>query len=528
MSLKKKIAISFFISAFIIAILAAFEYINFIEIKKEIRYLEITDIVRSNSLQLRRHEKNFFLYPLKAEEESEAIRRYITEINTTLSNNPAMDKSSELSRMKDLINNYGQRFEKIKLLLKDMSGEFNKEKVFYKKYSNVFPIIELTFYERPLQGAEFLEKVFLLPPSHKLITGLKELEFEMSLLRKNGEDMINISKELDKIARENVENTIYVSRFAMLIFFPLFVIVGIGMLYHISNTVVKRLNLLIDVVEKTGKGNFSQVVTPSQKWGGDEVEVLIQKFNNMEEELVQREEELDQKNKELLQSKKLAAIGTLASGVAHELNNPLNNIYISIQVLEREIDETSSQSIRKLVTDIHGQTLRVKRIVGDLLEFARGKTPQLREVELNNLVTMAYKLVGNSADMGKVRFMLDSDPNGVIVRVDPEQIERVFINMFTNAVEAMSGEGNLTVKIVPEGDFVKIKVSDTGKGMPGKDVENIFEPFFTTKNKGTGLGLAIVFNVIKKHNGEISVQSEEGKGTTFNITLPKVGRNHGF
>jgi two-component system NtrC family sensor kinase len=528
MSLKKKIAISFFISAFIIAILAAFEYINFIEIRKEIRFLEITDTIRSNSLQLRRHEKNFFLYPLKAKEESEAIHKYIGEINTTLNNNLTMDKSAELSRMKDLINDYGQRFEKIKLLLKDMSGEFNKEKVFYKKYSNVFPIIEFTFYERPLQGAEFLEKVFLLPPSHKLIIGLKELEFEMSLLRKNGEDMINISKGLDKIARENVENTIYVSRFAMLIFFPLFVIVGIGMLYHISNTVVKRLTLLIDVVEKTGKGNFSQVVTPSQRWGGDEVEVLIQKFNNMEEELVQREEELDQKNKELLQSKKLAAIGTLASGVAHELNNPLNNIYISTQVLAKKINETSSQSIREVVADIHSQTLRVKRIVGDLLEFARGREPQLMEVELNNLITVAYKLVENSLDMGKVRFMLDSDPNGVIISADPEQIERVFINLFTNAVDAMSGKGDLIVKIISEDDFIKIKVSDTGKGMPSEAVENIFEPFFTTKDKGTGLGLAIAFNIMKKHNGEISVQSEEGKGTTFTITLPKVGRSHGF
>jgi len=120
---------------------------------------------------------------------------------------------------------------------------------------------------------------------------------------------------------------------------PSFLIVGIGTLFYISNTVVKRLGLVIDIVEKTGKGQFSLVSVPAEKWGKDEVGILIRKFNDMEEELVERDEELDTKNKELLMSKKLAAIGTLASGVAHELNNPLNNIYLSAQVLQKEVKE---------------------------------------------------------------------------------------------------------------------------------------------------------------------------------------------
>lgn len=522
MSLKKKIALSFLISTFIIASLALFEYISFIEINKEIRFLEITDTIRSKSLQLRRHEKNFFLYRLKSEKESEEIYTYIGEINTILNDNLKADRSAWLLRMKNLITIYGQRFEKINRSLTNLIEEFNKAKIPYKQYSSFFPIIEATFYERPLQGAEFLEKVFSLPPRHELIKGLRELESDMHLLRNNGEDIIDISKELDKDARENVDRLLRRSQLAIFIFFPLFFITGIGTIFFFNRDIVSRLQVLTKVIEKTGRGTFSPVDIRPGKWSkNDEVCILIQKFNHMEEQLAQRERELDQKNKELLQSKKLAAIGALASSVAHELNNPLNNIYLSVQILERGIGEDSLQSIEEIVEDIRGQTVRVKKIVGDLLEYAQGREPKVKEVELNSLINEAYRLIGRSFDIERISFVLDSDVKEVFVNADPEQMERVFINLFTNAVEAMPVKGDLTVRIAPEGDVVKIHVSDSGAGMPENNLENIFEPFFTTKNKGTGLGLAIAFNIVKKHNGHISVQSTQGKGTTFTITVPR-------
>jgi signal transduction histidine kinase len=112
-------------------------------------------------------------------------------------------------------------------------------------------------------------------------------------------------------------------------------------------------------------------------------------------------------------------------------------------------------------------------------------------------------------------------PEEIVMYADPEQLEQVFINLFTNALEAMEGSGELTVRGVEEDHQVKITVSDTGRGMSEETVEKIFEPFFSTKDKGTGLGLAIVFNIIKRHRGDIGVESSEGKGTTFFITLPK-------
>jgi signal transduction histidine kinase len=518
MSLKKKILFSFLVSVFVIVLLVGFEFINFIEIKKEILNLELADTIRSKSLQLRRHEKNFFLYP-KTKGESEAVHAYLQDLNGIVEQSrPGSRPDRLLSKLKEHIKEYESNFTAIELSAGDLSRQIEKTKTRFPEYSQ---LMETVMLESPLQVMAFVDRVFLLPPDSRIMKELKNLDVCIRSLRRNGEDILDVSKELDKIARDNVENTIYMSQLAILIILPLFLITGIGTVFFFNRDVVKRLNALIEVVEKTGRGNFAKVVLPLPKWSSnDEVSVLIAKFNTMEEQLAQREEELKQKNMELLQSKKLAAIGTLASGVAHELNNPLNNIYISTQVLAKEVNESHPVAMREIVSDIRSQTLRVKKIVSALLEFARGREPHLIDVELNSLIEGAYSLVGNLTNVEKVKFTLESEPGGVIIKADPEQMERVFINLFANAIDAMEGAGELAVRITPEDGLIRITVADTGKGIKSEDVENVFEPFFSTKDKGVGLGLAIVFNTISKHNGNVSVRSEEGKGTTFTITIP--------
>src|SRR5512143_3567047 len=524
MSLKKKIAISFLISAIIIAVLATFEYINFIELKKEVRYLEVTDTINRKSLQLRRHEKNYFLYSQqKANVESLAVRAYLGELKALLMQNPDIDKADKLA-LRSSIAEYERRFNTIESSAQRLMGVFEETKASYGKNEKFISLVEATFLERPAQSADFLEKVFFLPRGHSLITGLRELDADITALRKTGEDIMVISKDLDKVARENAETVIRVSQMAILIFFPLFFIVGIGMLFIISTNVVRRLMLLINVVEKTGKGSYPHLPVPlSQGSAHDEVGVLIDKFNQMEDQLALHEEELELKNKELMQTKKLAAIGTLASGVAHELNNPLNNIYLSAQALTREAGERCSPEVKEAVGDIVGQTERVKRIVSDLLEFARGREPQYQDVDLCGLITDAYRHAASSRDLSGIRYACSSDPLRIIASLDQGQMEQVFTNLFLNAADAMQAKGEITVTAKQEAQDVVVRVSDSGRGIPRESQDKIFEPFFTTKDKGTGLGLAIVYNIIKKHDGDITVQSEEGKGTTFVITLP-VGK----
>ena len=215
------------------------------------------------------------------------------------------------------------------------------------------------------------------------------MTYEINALRKNGENILVISKELDRAAREHVDKTVRMSQLAIFIFFPLFFITGIGTIFFFNRDVVNRLKTLIKVVEKTGKGNFAKVTLILGHWGrNDEVSTLIQKFNEMEEQLARREEELERKNKELFQTKKLAAIGTLASGVAHELNNPLNNIYLSAQVLVREIGRSlSSKHQRGYNRHSRSQTLRDKRAlwVTSLNSRAAGSR-SCREVGLCDLI----------------------------------------------------------------------------------------------------------------------------------------------
>ena len=521
MSLKKKIALSFLISAAIIAILAAFEYLSFVEIKKEIRYLEITDTISRKSLQLRRHEKNFFLYsPQKADEESAAVSAYLAELKTLLAQNPDIDQTDKLS-LRSSIKDYERRFSVMRRDATLVTGLFDRTKASFKGTAKYLSLVESTFIEQPFQSADFLEKVFLLPPGHPLVQGLRELGTEITALRKTGEDIMVISKDLDKVAREKVETVIRVSQIAILIFFPLFFAVGIGTLFFISTNVVKRLMLLINVVEKTGKGSYPHLSIPSS--GGnahDEVGVLIDRFNTMGDQLAERAVEIERKNKELMQTKKLAAIGTLAAGVAHELNNPLNNIYLSAQVLAKEGGEHCSTEIKESVSDILGQTERVKRIVGELLEFARGRDPQFKDVDLVGLITDSYRHLGSTRDLGNIRFSFDPDPLQIVVSADGGQMEQVFGNLFANAVDAMQGRGDISVSLKKADEAVIVRIADTGRGIPRESLDKIFEPFFTTKDKGTGLGLAIVYNIIKKHGGDIAAESEPGKGTRFVIVLP--------
>jgi hypothetical protein len=184
MSLKKKITLGFFISAFIIAALSAFEYINFIEIRKEIKFLELTDTIRSKSLQLRRHEKNFFLYgPVTSATEAEAIHTYVRELESILAENISTDKTGKVPLLKNSVVDYGERFKKIETSVQELSKELKARHLFHQRYSNLFPLMEVAMFERPLQGAEFLEKEFLLSPQDNIIGQLRALDADINALR---------------------------------------------------------------------------------------------------------------------------------------------------------------------------------------------------------------------------------------------------------------------------------------------------------------------------------------------------------
>lgn len=512
MSLRQKISLGFLISVAIMALLVLLGYLNFIEVRKEIKFLELSDTIRSKTLQLRRHEKNFFLY--RSAEERDAIYAYLEQINSILRENDSSENGRKLDRLKAIVEEYGVRFRNIEDLAQGFHEELGRLRTARTKDFALLTLIETTSLDNPLINAEVLQKLYALPRDHRLIRILGELDGEIKALRRIGEEIISFSKEIDRSGREKADRALSLTQAVMLFALPLFLIVGLGISFTISRGIVKRLKMVAEAVEKTSRGSFSHIYDSSQYGGRDEVDILIRKFNQMGKQLEERE-------KELLQSKKLIAIGTLASGVAHELNNPLSNIYTTAQRLKKKVGDECPVFIRKGLDDIFDQSMRVKRIVGELLEFARGREPQPRKVEMNELIRNAYLQTSSVVNTEKVKASFEFPRDSVTASVDPEQMEQVFINLFMNAVEAMSGEGRLTVSVETDGNLM-IKVTDSGRGMSEETLEKIFEPFFTTKDKGTGLGLAILYNIIRKHNGDIQVRSVEGRGTTFIITLPLV------
>lgn len=510
-------------TAFLVIAMCGLIFANFFSMKKEIAFLEVANTIRSKCFDLRRHEKNYFLYETVAtQKESELLFKIFNELRNIIKNTPEFSKTEKLSDLDKLLGVYGKRFEAIVSTVDAVKVSMEKIK---NQNENDYELLKLIYTDHPDKVKTYLLERHKLAADSELMVRLNRLDSEILSLRKEGESILSLSNELDKKGREKVDREINKSQTAIALFLPLSLIIGIGSLLLLSTNIVRQLNDFKSQVENMAKGNFRIVYNETTDVkAGDELGIIKSKFNEMQKQLFERDIEIKEKNAELLQSRKLAAIGTLASGVAHELNNPLNNIYLSAQVLLREMKDNENKFITKIIGDISGQTKRVRGIVSDLLEFARGKDKQLAEVEINRLITSAYQHTVHIRPPQEIEFIHESVPEEIFMRLDMEQMERVFINLFNNAFDVIKGGGQLKIMVKLVGEMVNIELSDTGPGISAENAEKIFEPFFTTKDRGTGLGLSIVYGIIKKHGGDIKLESKAGRGTCFKIVLPVESR----
>jgi two-component system NtrC family sensor kinase len=248
--------------------------------------------------------------------------------------------------------------------------------------------------------------------------------------------------------------------------------------------------------------------------GKGEIAQLGRSFNSMVETLQESE-------KELLQQAKLASVGQLAAGVAHELNNPLGTIllYSDMMFKETTAEDPRRQDLKTIIKEVH----RCKTIVADLLNFARQHEISAHDVDLHALLDELINKIHLQPTFEKIEFVRQFDPKLPVIQADAAQIQQVFINLFNNSADAMENTGTITISAHPhDAQSVEIRVSDTGCGIPAENISKLFTPFFTTKpiGKGTGLGLSIIYGIIKLHHGQIMVDSRVGQGTTIIITLP--------
>lgn len=234
------------------------------------------------------------------------------------------------------------------------------------------------------------------------------------------------------------------------------------------------------------------------------------------------EKELEETHIQLLQSEKMASLGKLAAGVAHEINNPMAGILMYSIILKEELQE--DHPARNDLNKIIEQTMRCKEIVKELLEFARQSHPAKERIDINISLSQAISLLENQALFHNIKIVKDLDHSLPLIHGDVGRLNQVFTNIILNAAEAMDGHGTLTIisDYKKDMNMVEVRISDTGCGILEENLSRIFEPFFSTKGvgKGTGLGLSTSYGIIKKHGGEIKVESSVGKGSTFIILLP--------
>jgi two-component system NtrC family sensor kinase len=342
-------------------------------------------------------------------------------------------------------------------------------------------------------------------------TARQEIEGQ---LRKYGADILAEAKVMiddERIALATLMHT------AMLVAIGALIFVLIVMFYiasFLTQQIVRPLGRFMTYTNRIAAGDYS-FIYPARKYR-DEFSNLAIAINHMLEELKRHQEQL-------LQSRKMAAVGTLTSGIAHELNNPLNNIGLTTESLIEGFDEHSDAEKLKMLGQIYQQVERASGTVRNLLDFTRKEQAPFTTVSIKEVVDSTLRLVQNEITLNNIAVKVQIPDNLQEIRGNPRNLQQVFLNLFLNSIQAMPEGGMLSVEAKVEHDgALCVAVSDSGVGIPAENLDKVFDPFFTTKDpgQGTGLGLSVSYSIVEKHRGRIMAESVVGKGTTFSVFLP--------
>ncbi|MGO8990217.1 MAG: sensor histidine kinase [bacterium] len=309
----------------------------------------------------------------------------------------------------------------------------------------------------------------------------------------------------------------------------------------LTRFVNRPIRRLLAATKTAAHGNLEQAVSIRSH---DELGELSESFNNMISELKrsrdaieewtqtlehrvqERTRELQQVQDQLIRAGKMAALGELAAGVAHEINNPLTGVLTFSSLMLKKVDE--SHPWKRDLENIVQQTTRCRNIVRGLLDFARQRKPDKKEWDVHTLIDRTVTLVENQARFQNIKIVKEFKTSIPMLFLDGDQIQQVFMNIIINAADAMAGNGGtLTIKTNLKDGMAEVSFADSGCGIAKEHLSKLFDPFFTTKEtgKGTGLGLAISYGIIQSHGGDIEVESQMGKGSTFRIKLPIEKQN---
>jgi two-component system NtrC family sensor kinase len=471
--IHQKITLGFYVLLLCIMAMAGLTYGIVHEVGNKMESLEIIDDFLNMTLEVRRFEKNYFLY---GKEED------------YLDNTAFLDK-------------LGKHLLKNATLLTSLMGK-------------------ATFDDLWRSVRDYQENITRL---HGMIatggitpTVTKDRQQIETSIRTIGKKLTDIAELSSKNKRKKIKKLLGTTGNILIVSVLLFIFLCVFFATLLGRDIVKSFKILEDHTKRIARGDF--MLSPVGV-KDEEIKSLLQAFNRMTRELRMHQ-------KQLVQSEKLASLGTLLSGVAHELNNPLSNVSSSAQILGEDLDELEKDFKRDLINQILEQSDRARDIVRTLLEFSRISDFAWQELSLKTLVEKTITLLRGQIS-SDVAINLDI-PEDLNITVDKQRMQQVFLNLIKNALDVIGPNGQIWIScreiIKKEKDRreVEILIEDNGPGIPAEIRDKIFDPFFTTKDvgHGSGLGLFIVHDIIEMHGGSIRVESRPGQGTTFILWLP--------
>jgi len=448
-------------------VMIAVNYHNFSRLSRSMWFFELAGELNGTILEMRRYEKNYFLYR----------QEFNFEENVTFTNRLAMT----LKREQDSL---------VSAIGKENYDHFVKD---VENYSSL--MMRLHQKECDTDGCGDIQA---------LIRGAGQ-----NLLSLGDQFVVAEKRDADKLLKQMIPLPVI----SLLILVALLVFV----IFLIAENVIRPLARITRESEAVAQGAF-QRITPYGKTG-NEINSLINSLNRMMVELEKRQEQL-------IQSRKIASIGTLTAGIAHEINNPVNNISLILESLIEDGETMTAEERNQTYMEALEQADRTSEIVKNLLEFSRVSKPVLGAVDIVSVVDKTASLLNNEMNLHKVKFFREIQEPQPDIYFDKGGLQQVLLNLFLNSIHAMSGGGELRVVIGTSEmkNESRIDVIDNGPGIPPENIDQIFDPFFTTKKEGigTGLGLSVSYNIIKKNGGHMKVESTPGQGTCFSLYLPRT------
>lgn len=287
----------------------------------------------------------------------------------------------------------------------------------------------------------------------------------------------------------------------------------VALAHYIQGPLIELQAKIADVSE----GDLNVAVSFAKR--NDEIGDLGRNFNRMLQQLRESRDEIERLHRtQMSRAEHMAALGELATGLAHEIRNPLTGIAGVIEIVGRDLP--ASSPARPVVKEIRQEIAQINRILTDLLETARPRPPQIRTSDINTTVEHAVMLARQQVLSRPIKIELVKSPALRAVEHDSNQIHQVLLNLLLNAVQAIEESGTVCVEISPRNEFAQIAITDSGRGIPPETLPNIFRAFYTTKGNGTGLGLSLARRIVEEHHGRIEVSSAVGKGSKFVVMLP--------